>query len=266
MTAMVSVGVVAPVHAFDVPSVLKDGWRTRVKVSGVADIGSSRTSSVSLSGEFDYRRGRFETQLDARYQRSDARVDVVLADADGTPVLDPQGLPITDEVSERTRDRRFLSIEPRWYFNNNQLFAFGLLDVDRDRPAGVELSTREVVGVGYRLWADKNNFLAGGFGVGFKRFEDTENAASESGIGYVGVKLALDTSERTRVRAELDSDFGGENDFTEFSLSLGFKVSETVGVSLGYEARVNGALRDGGVSDADGLDSRFEFGLQLDFP
>ena len=259
-------GLPISVLAFDVPDTMDQGLSSKVLLSGAANIGSTNATSFSIAASLNYRLGRSETRTEGRFQRSTTRVDVPLVDDGGVVTLDDNGELATEEVSERTSDRRFLALEQRWYFSNDRLFAFGLIDADRDRPSGVDTSTREVLGIGYRLWTNKNNFLAAGAGVGHKRFVPTDGADSESGIGYIGVKLSLDTSERTRLRSELDTDFGGENDFTEFSISLGVEVSEVASLSLGYEARVNGGFRDGSDPDVDGLESRFEVGLRLDFP
>lgn len=258
--------LVTPLHAFEVPKSLDDGWQSRARVSGEITTGASRTSSLAARVSGQYRQGRFESQLDTRYLRGSTRLEVVRTDANGDPVVDGDGNFITDAVTQRSRDRRYLMFEPRWYLPGDQVYLFGLLDLDRDRPTGVDLSLRQVVGVGYRLWADKRNFLAAGVGVGEKRFRATSGARDDSGIGYFGVKLALQTTERTRIGAELDSDFGGGNNFTEFSLNFGFKLSGQVSLTFAFEASVNSDIDAADRTSTDSFDSRSVIGLEVDLP
>lgn len=255
-----------PARAFDVAKNLDEGWRARVNLAGELVTGASRTSSVSFALDLQYRKGRFESQLDLRLRQSKTRLEVARTDANGETIVDADGVEITDRVTERTSDRRFVSLEPRWHVMNERVYLFGLLDADRDRPVGVHLSLRQVVGFGYQLWEDKNNFLAAGVGVGRKRLVTTDDERDDSSIGYFGVKLALDTSERTKLRSELDSDFGGSNDFTEFSLSFGVELSELVSLTLAFEARVSSGLDDADDNKVDDLDSRSVVGLEIDLP
>ncbi len=252
--------------AQDLPARLDDGWQTRVKFAGEASAGASRSSSISLHATGAYRRGWFGTELEARFLRRSTKLDIERTDADGQPVLDEDGDPSVERVSERLNDRRFVSAEPRWYLMNDVVFLFGLLDFDRDRPTGLDRSTRTVLGIGYRLWDDKRNFLVAGVGAGYKHLVTTDEESIESGIGYLGVKLSLDTSERTRVRSELVSDFGSETGSTDVSLSLGVDVVEAVELLLSYEARVYDDDLDEDMPRTDSLDARFIVGLEIELP
>ncbi len=264
-----AVAILTPVtsaHAFEVPKVLDDGWQSRARLFGERTTGASSTTSLSARLSGQYRQGRFEGRLDTRYLRSTASLDVARTDANGDAVVGADGDVITDEVSRRSRDRRYLLFEPRWYLSGEKMYLFGLLDADRDRPTGVDLSLRQIAGVGYRLWGDKKNFLAAGIGLGEKRLRTTGGTRDDSGIGYFGIKLALQTSERTRIGAELDSDFGGSNDFTEFSLTFGLELTGQVSLSFAFQASVNSEIDAADSASANSLDSRTVIGFEVDLP
>ena len=252
------------VAAFDAPTSPPEGWDAKVQFGAEATTGASRTSSLSFESGLSWHVGRLETAARARVLRSEASVEVV-REENGEPVLRADGEPVTDVVDDRTNDRLAFGVEPRWYLAGERRYLFGLLDYDTNPPAGVDRSTRQVAGVGYRLWNDKDNFLAAGIGVGHKRFEATDGETSDGGIGYFGVKIVLKLSEKAKLDAGLDTDFGGDSESTEFGVALGYRIADPVSLKLGYDARVRGGVADDDSSAFDeSLDGRASLKLEVD--
>jgi len=255
--------VSAPAYGFETVRRLPDGWDGTLELGADATSGASRTTRLSLDTRLGWNAGRFETSARLRIARATASL-LVPREADGEPVQDRDGEPAMERVEKRTTDRRALSLEPRWYLADDRYYAFGLFDYETDPPAGVERSAREVLGVGYRLWEDKKNYLAAGIGVGHKRLEATDGELSDGGIGYLGVRLVLQLNEDATLDAGLDTDFGGDADLTEASLALGYGVREGAVLKLGYQARVNGGVAERAGSSSGGLDGHFSVKLALD--
>jgi len=253
----------APATAFDPPRTIKDGWDGTLVFGAEGTSGSSRTYSVSFESMVTGRVGRFETSARARLLRSSASIEVA-RQQDGEPVLDAAGEPLTDTITRRTHDRRSLSVEPRWFFTGKHLYTFALIDHESNPPNGVELSVRQVAGLGYRLWDSKKHYLAAGLGVGHKRLEASQGEGSDNGVGYLGMRLVLQLSARARMDAGLDSDFGGDSDFTEVALSFGYALSDTVSLKLAYEARVTDGIGSRTGRTDGGVDDRGSLKLELD--
>lgn len=252
-----------PAIAFDAPRSPPEGWDAKVQFGAEATMGASRSSSLSLESGVSWHAGRFETAAKLRALRSDASVEVPVEDG-GEPVLNADGEPVTEVVSDRTNDRFAFGLEPRWYLPGERRYVFGLLDYDTNPPAGIERSTRQVGGVGYRLWNDKKNYLAAGVGIGHKRTEATDGETTDGGIGYFGIKLLLQLTEKASLDAGLDTDFGGESDFTEFGIALGYRLSEPVALKFGYDARItDGVTNDTGAFD-ESVDARASLKLEVD--
>ena len=263
--AAVGTALVAPVAsgAFRAPTTPPEGWDAKVEFGAEATMGASRTSSLSLESTLSWHVGRLETSARLRALRSEASVEVP-RERDGVPVLRADGVPVKDIVSDRTNDRLAFALEPRWYLAGERRYLFGLLDYDTNPPADIERATRQVVGVGYRLWNDKDNYLAAGVGVGNKSLEKVDGETSEGAIGYFGVKIVLALSERVKLDAGLDTDFGGEDGFTEFGAAVGYRIAEPVSLKLGYDARVNPGAEDDSSAFDERLDARASLKLEVD--
>lgn len=260
---MLGATVACPAIAFDAPRSPPEGWDAKVQFGAEATMGASRSSSLSLESGLSWHVGRFETAGRLRVLRSNASIEVARLE-DGEPVLNADGEPVTEVISDRTNDRLAFGLEPRWYLAGERRYVFGLLDYDTNPPAGIERATRQVGGVGYRLWNDKDNYLAAGVGFGHKRTEATDGETSDGGIGYFGVKVVLKLTEKARLDAGLDTDFGGESDFTEFGIALGYKLSDPVALKFGYDARItDGVTSDAGAFD-ESVDARASLKLEVD--
>ena len=243
---------------------LPDGWNATLELGAYATSGASRTNSFSGGADTTYRGGRWENHLVARALQSSSTVVVTRRDEAGDAVLDASGEPVSDVVRNRTNDRRFLGLEPRWFFREEKNYLFAIVDVETNEPADVDLATRQIAGIGYRLFTDKSNWFTAGVGIGRKSLSQVSGERDQGGIGYVGLAFTRLIGERAKFETTLDSDFGGENRFTELTLGLTWKLGSPVSLKLGYEARMNSDIGDPRNPFDESVDARASISLEID--
>ena len=243
---------------------LPDGWNATLELGAYATSGASRTNSFSGGADTTYRGGRWENHLVARALQSSSTVVVTRRDEAGDAVLDASGEPVSDVVRNRTNDRRFLGLEPRWFFRQEKNYVFAIVDLETNEPADVDLATRQIAGIGYRLFTDKSNWFTAGIGIGRKSLSQVSGERDQGGIGYVGLAFTRLIGERAKFETALDSDFGGENRFTELTLGLTWKLGAPVSLKLGYEARMNSDIGDPQNPFDESVDARASISLEID--
>ena len=256
--------LVADAAYFKPRKAFPDGWDAKVEFGAQSTSGASRTSSLSGGAEGTYRGGRWEHHVVARALQSASSVVVERRDENGDSVPGPDGAPISDIVRNTTNDRRFLGLQPRWFFRQERNYLFAILDLESNEPADIESSSRQIAGIGYRHVVDKSNWFTAGIGVGRKRLEQVSGEIDEGGIGYVGLAFTRLIGERAKFETALDSDFGGENRFTELTLGLSWKLGTPVSLKLGYEARMNSDISDPQNPFDESVDARASISLQID--
>lgn len=241
-----------------------DGWDATLMFGAQATSGASRTSSLSGATEATYRGGRWEHQFTVKALHSSSSVAVQRRDENGEVATDPLGDPITDIVRKRTNDRRFLSFQPRWFFRERKNYLFAIADYETNEPADIDSSTRQIVGIGYRLWKDKSNYFTAGVGVGRKRLGRVSGDIDEGGIGYFGLGFVRKLGERAKFETTIDSDFGSENRYTEFGMGFTWRLGPPVSLKLGYEARMNTDIGSPENPFDESVDARATLSIEID--
>ena len=264
LLSLLAAPALAPAARFAPRKAPPEGWDAKVELGAQATRGASRTSSLSGSTELSYRGGRWEQRISAKALQSVSSVAVPRRDENGDAVLSPDGEPISDIQRDRTNDRRFLGIQPRWFFREQKNYLFAIADYESNEPADIRSSTRQIAGVGYRLWRDKSNYFTAGIGVGNKRLERVTGEVDSGGIGYVGLNFVRLIAERARFEAGLDSDFGGESRHTELALGLSWTFADPVALKFGYEARVNSDISNPSNPFDESVDARATISLEID--
>lgn len=249
---------------FEPSKAYPDGWDASVEFGAQATSGASRTSSISGAAEMTYRGGRWENLFTLKALHSSSSVRVYRRDERGEKVTDEVGRPVSDIVRDRTNDRRFFAMHSRWYFQADRTYLFALVDAETNEPADIDISVRHIGGVGHRLLHDKSNYFTTGVGVGRKRLVQVSGDTETGSIGYVGLNFVRLIGERVTFEAGIDSDFGGENRYTEFTLGLTWRLSEPVSLKFAYEARHNSDISNPGNPFDDSLDARSSVSLEID--
>jgi len=251
-------------QAYDVPKSIPQGWQGVLQFGGQATMGVSRTTSLSAATKLSYASGRWENLLTAAMLRSDTRIPVDRRDAEGEPVVGINGVAVTDLVNNRTSDRRFIGVEPKWYMSP-RYYLFSVLDYETNEPGNIENASRQIVGVGYKLWSSKADYFSAGIGIGNKRLKPSDGVVSEGGIGYVGMRFVRQLNEKMKFDAELDSDFGSDNRSTALELGLSWLLRDPVSLKLKYEARTYKVLTNPLNPLDDEVDAVMTFNVEVDY-
>lgn len=246
-----------------IPKDLELGWDGQVQLGAQASFGATDSSAVSVRTDFTYRGERVEHELTARLHHSANKALVSRRDAEGKEVLNSTGVPVTDEVRTTTSDRRFISVQPR-YFLSSRYYVFALADADINEPADIQLASRQVAGLGYKLWKSRSYFVSAAFGVGRKSLEQVSGESEEGAIGYFGLRVKRKISEVVSVALTLDSDFGGENRFSEAEISLSWRVRGPVALKFKYEASDNTKIVNPWNTFDEGVESAFSVNLEVE--
>jgi putative salt-induced outer membrane protein YdiY len=249
---------VAPCAAYEIPRNLKQGWDGKVELGALATFGATDTSAVSARTDFTYRGERMEYELNTKLYRSSSESFVYRRDADGNQVMDNNGFPVKDLVTNTTNDRRFVSVQPRWFFASHH-YLFALADFEFNEPADIESSIRQVGGIGYKLWRNRSDFVSAAIGVGRKKLVQVSGESEEGAIGYVGVRFKRGIGDNVSLSIDLDSDFGGDNRFSEAETSIAWKMRDPMAIKLKYEARFNSNI----IRPLNRLDEGIEAALSI---
>ena len=229
------------VFAFEGPRNLKDGWGGALQFGALATFGVVDNNAVLARTAFTYRGEQWEHELNAKYYRSRTQIRVPRRDANGDKLVDANGEAITDLIRATSNNRRFLSVQPRWFFSS-RYYLFAIVDLESNKPIDVDLSSRQIMGVGYKLWKARHDFISAAVGVGRKKLEQVSGNTEEGAVGYLGFRFNRSVAEGVSLILDLDSEFGGENRFSEFEIGIGWKLRDPLSLKLKYDARFNSTI------------------------
>ena len=250
-------------NAYVTPDNLKQGLDGNVQLGALATYGATHSEAVSARSTFTYRAERWEQEFDAKLFRSASEAVVIRRSADGEAILDNEGQEIKDLIKSTTNSRRFVSTQSRLYFTERH-YLFGIADYDTNKPANLDRSTRQIIGVGYKLWRTKNDLLGAAVGFGRKQRVEVSGNTENGGIGYLGLRFKRALTEKSALKLDVDSDFGGDNRYTEAEVSLSWKLRDPVSLKIKYEARFNSTVTDPLNQFARGLEAALSINLSLD--
>lgn len=263
LACLILAGGSSPAHAYEIPKNLEQGWDAQVQFGALATFGIKDTSAVSARTDLTYRGEHFEHELVAKLYRSSSVTHVVRLNKAGNEIVDDNGNPVTDRVKSTTSDRRFLSLQPRWFFTSHH-YLFALADIDINEPDGISSSTLRVGGVGYKLWKSRGRYASAAVGVGRRRFEPLTGDIEEESVGYVGLRFKRDLSETVSLSLALDSDFGGEEQYSEAEASLSWRVRGPVAIKFKYGASVDSRVVNPWNTFDDGVEAAMSVNLEVE--
>lgn len=231
-------GTSTSAQSYDVPANLDLGWAGKVHLGALATFGTADTTAISARSDISYRNERWEHELTTKWYRSASQIAVARRDANGDEVTDGDGIVVKDLIRSTTNHRRFFSVQSRW-FASSRYYLFVLADLELNKPADIQASSRQIGGIGYKLWKTRRDFISAALGVGRKKLEQVSGGTEEGAIGYLGLRLRRKVAEGVMVGIDLDSDFGGENRFSEAEFAIAWKLRDPVALKFKYEARFN---------------------------
>jgi len=241
--AMLLASVSSSVTAYDGPKNLRKGWDGDVQMGALATFGAIDSSAISARATVSYRSTRWEHELDAKYYQSASEALVLRLDEDGQVMRDANDGEIKDLVSNTTNNRRFITTQQRWFFSSKH-FLFGIADYDVNTPKALRGASRQIAGVGYKLYRSKHDLISAGLGLGRKKRVDVNGNVEEGAIAYLGFRIRRQLSDKVSVSFDLDSDFGSDNRYSEADVSLSWKLRDPLSLKLRYEARMNSSVMD----------------------
>jgi len=147
-------------------------------------------------------------------------------------------------VKGENSDRIALGYQPKYFYKPNVYF-FGLLDWEQDKPANLDSATRQIIGVGYQFYANESGYLSGELGFGNKNTDLVSGGDINGGIGYLGLNFLNRVNDNVTFNADLRSDFGSDNTFIELGLGVAFKLTEKLALKVAHFSRSNSDLSSG---------------------
>lgn len=250
-------------HAYETPRNLQQGLDGTVQLGALSTFGPTDSTAVTARTTLTFRGQRWEQEFDAKFYRSTSEALITRRDAQGEKVLDAQGREVQDIVKTTNNDRRFASFQLRRFVSSKH-YIFGIADLDANEPANIDVSTRQIVGIGYKLWRSKNDVLSAAIGFGRKKRVQVSDEIEKGGIGYLGFRFKRSLSEKASMSFDLDSDFGSENRYSEAEVSFSWKLRDPVSLKLKYEARFNSTVIDPLNTFDNGYEAALSVNLSFD--
>ena len=218
LTAALCALVAAPAFA--------NGW------TGSAELGFSNTTGNSKDRSLN-------TRLDMDYSHQQWRHsvfgDAYIASADG----------------ERTAERYVLGYKPN-YFLTDVDYIFGMLRFDKDKFAGIDRRTTQVLGYGRQLVNTPTTFVEAEVGLGARQtkygtffvngVDQNADLDKNEGLLYAGGRLSHRLTDTTRVTQNLRFEFGQDNTYSESITGLQMRVTQAVSARLTHTIRRNSDL------------------------
>lgn len=258
--------LVQAAESFQMPSNLDQGWGGSLEFGARASYGATDSSAVSANSDFTYRGDRLELELSGKWYRSSSESVVNRRDSEGNDILDPAGNPVQDLVESTTNDRRTAAVQPRWFLSR-RYYLFAFADVEINKPADIERATRQVTGIGYKLWKSRSDYASAAVGVGHKQLDQVSGEQDRGAIGYLGLRFKRSLTDVLSVNLQLDTDFGGESRTSEATVSVAWKVRDPVSIKFKYEARDNSNIVNPLNTFDEGVEAALGISVEVDvFP
>ncbi len=230
--------------------VLFGGWAGKASFGATTSTGSAETSNINGSVRLGKTVNNWEHIVFGSLFKGESAIIREQTDAAGEPVLDVDNQPVREIIRGDNSDRLALGYQPRFYWKP-RTYVFGILDWERDKPAGIKSATRQVVGLGHKFFSNPKGYLSAEVGVGNKTTDQVEGEDINGGIGYFGLNFLNRVTEQVTFNADLRSDFGSDNTFVEFGLGVSFKISDKLALGVSHFSRSNSDI----TNDSNPFDS-----------
>jgi putative salt-induced outer membrane protein len=114
-------------------------------------------------------------------------------------------------------------------------FAYGDLRYEKDRFAGFDRRTAEVIGYGRKLYTVKPFLWDVEVGVGARQTDRTDNTKTDEGVVRLATNLEWKISETSALKEELFVEKGSANTLTQSTTSLKLKINSSLAMKLGLK-------------------------------
>ena len=226
---------------------INDQWKITLTARRAAEAEAERTALINAD-MFDRWTG--EGELGA-FQSSGNTESVGVA---ATLRLDREGIDWTHSIRLRadyqrqngstSREQFAASYEPRWQFDEN-IFAYGLAQYERDRIQGFSSRYSVSGGLGYRILDNPKLKLSLKAGPAYRVTDFTDGTSADRLAGLVGIdfdwqmldrlKLTQDVEALAETGGEATLIFDGANTTINLVTGLDFRVSNRLRSRLSYK-------------------------------
>ena len=226
---------------------INDQWKITLAARRAAEAEAEQTALIN-AGMFDRWSG--EGELGA-FQSSGNTDSVGVAAA---LRLDREGIDWTHSIRLRadyqrqngstSREQFAASYEPRWQFDEN-IFAYGLAQYERDRIQGFSSRYSVSGGLGYRILDNPKLKLSLKAGPAYRVTDFTDGTSADRLAGLVGIdfdwqmldrlKLTQDVEALAETGGEATLIFDGANTTINLVTGLDFRVSNRLRSRLSYK-------------------------------
>tara|TARA_R100001129_G_C5312781_1_gene245626 strand:- start:26 stop:973 length:948 start_codon:yes stop_codon:yes gene_type:complete len=226
---------------------INDQWKITLAARRAAEAEAEQTALIN-AGMFDRWSG--EGELGA-FQSSGNTESVGVAAA---LRLDREGIDWTHSIRSRadyqrqngstSREQFAASYEPRWQFDEN-IFAYGLAQYERDRIQGFSSRYSVSGGLGYRVIDNPKLKLSLKAGPAYRVTDFTDGTSADRLAGLVGLdfdwqmldrlKLTQDVEALAETGGEATLIFDGANTTINLVTGLDFRVSNRLRSRLSYK-------------------------------
>ena len=226
---------------------INDQWKITLAARRAAEAEAERTALINAD-MFDRWTG--EGELGA-FQSSGNTESVGVAAA---LRLDREGIDWTHSIRLRadyqrqngstSREQFAASYEPRWQFDEN-IFAYGLAQYERDRIQGFSSRYSVSGGLGYRILDNPKLKLSLKAGPAYRVTDFTDGSSADRFAGLVGIdfdwqmldrlKLTQDVEALAETGGEATLIFDGANTTINLVTGLDFRVSNRLRSRLSYK-------------------------------
>lgn len=259
---------VSSVNAQDsgaVDSVIQ-GWSGTATLGATSLTGNTEASNVNASIRLGKTVGKWEHLVFGAYFKGDATSLEEAEDENGDPItriVNGEEITVLRAVKSGNSDRLSFGYQPRYYWRPRTYF-FGILDYEKDKPANINLATRQLIGVGHKFFSDASGFLSAEAGFGNKTTEVVLGDDVNGGVAYFGANYLNRINDNITFNADFRSDFGSDNTYTEIGLGLAFKLSERMALKLTHQTRGNTDITNPTLESASKSDNATTINLVVD--
>lgn len=255
---------VSSVHAQET---LIQGWSGTATLGANSISGNSEANSINAGIRLGKTVGKWEHLVFGSLFKGDSTVLIDQVDVAGLPVTQTleNGDIVTLQraISSGNSNRLAIGYQPRFYWRPRTYF-FGIVDYEKDEPANLELSSRQLIGVGHKFFSNASGFLSGEAGVGNKTTQAVFGEDVSGGAAYLGLNYLNRVNDNVTFNADFRADIGSDNTFTEIGLGVAFKVSEKMAVKITHQTRGNTDLENPALPSASASDNATSINLVVD--
>jgi len=220
-----------------------NGWSGTASLGANSFTGNTEASNVTASIRLGKTVGKWEHLLFGSYFKGDSTSLVEAEDENGVLIA--------------------IGYQPRFYWRPRTYF-FGIIDYEKDKPGNLESSTRQLIGVGHKIFANESGFLSVEAGVGNKSTQLVIGKDQNGGIGYLGANYLNRINDNVTFNADVRADITGDNTYSEIGLGLAFKLSQRLAVKLSHQTRGNTDIRNETLESPSSTDTATTINLVVD--